>query len=78
MASAVWGDRGMLHLWRLQAELRDAQSTAQRLQRGNEALRERLRRVRSDPASLERVVRERFGWVREGEIVYRVDERTSR
>ncbi len=70
-ASAIWGNRGLVHLWRLEAQLAELERTALQLQRGNSALRARLRRLRSDTNFLEQVIRERLGWVREGEILYR-------
>lgn len=70
--SSVWGNRGLLHLWRLQEQLAEVESDVVRLQRENHQRREHLRRLRSDPAYLERIVRQRLGWVREGEILYRV------
>jgi len=71
IASAVWGHRGLLHLRRLEAQLEELERTASQLQRHNRALRARLHRLRSDPGFLEQVIRERLGWVREGEILYR-------
>ena len=76
--SAVWGNRGLLHLWRLQEQLSEVETSVVRLQRENHQRREHLRRLRSDPAYMERIVRQRLGWVREGEILYRVHPETER
>lgn len=70
--SAVWGSRSVLHLWRLQEQSRGLERQAIGLHHRNEALRRHLRRLRADDAYLERVIRQRLGWVGEGEIVYRV------
>jgi hypothetical protein len=44
-----------------------------RLERGNERVREHMRRMETDDAYLEKLVRERLGWVRPGDLVYRVN-----
>ena len=69
---AVWGSRGLLHLRRLQEQQRELEATAIRLQQQNDDLRTHLRRLRSDDRYLERVVRQRLGWVKPGEILYRL------
>ena len=57
---------------------------AERLERENAALEQsvaRLRRevkaLRGDPAAVERAAREELGYVKPGEIVYKLDEVTS-
>ena len=72
--SAVWGSRGLLHLWRLEAQRRELETSAIRVQHHNNALRDHLRRLRSDDVYLEHVIRQRLGWVKDGEILYRVPE----
>ncbi len=61
---------------------RRQEEEARRLERENTALEQtvaRLRRevkaLRGDPAALERAAREELGYVRPGEIVYKLDER---
>lgn len=69
---AVFGSRGVLHLRNLQLQQEQAESVAFRLQERNRAVREHLRRLEHDDAYLEKVVRERLGWIKPGEHVYRV------
>ena len=75
---AVFGSRGVEH-WRRQlrqqAELEDV---AFRLDQRNRTLRDRFDRLETDDAYLEKVAREKLGWVKPGEIVYRVDRRRDR
>ncbi len=78
LASAVWAERGLTRLWRMQAQLGQMESEAIQLQHDNRQLREHLRRLRTDAAYAERVVRQRLGWVRDGEILYRVPRRDSK
>ncbi|MEW6296524.1 MAG: septum formation initiator family protein [Thermodesulfobacteriota bacterium] len=70
-ASTLVGERGLLHLRRLRQELQSLEATALTLLRENEALRERIARLREDDEFLEKIVREELGYVREGEFAYR-------
>ena len=57
------------------------EAVAKRLERENAALEQRVARLRrevkalqGDPAALERAAREELGYVKSGEIVYKLDE----
>jgi cell division protein FtsB len=57
------------------------EAEAERLEHENEALEQRVVRLRrevkalrGDPAALERAAREELGYVKPGEIVYKLDE----
>jgi cell division protein FtsB len=71
-AAAAAGHRGVTALVGLQAEQHALEQKVVRLQRANDDMRTHLERMRSDREYLERVVRQRLGWVEPGEIVYRV------
>ncbi len=73
--SAVFGSGGVINLRRLQAQQLQAEAQAFALGERNARLREHLQKLESDNAYLEKVVRERLGWVKPGELVYRVDRR---
>ncbi len=73
--SAVFGGGGVVDLRRLQAEQAQGEATAFALAQHNAELRDHLRRLETDDAYLEKVVRERLGWIKPGEVVYRVDRR---
>lgn len=68
---SVFGERGAIHLWRLQAEKKRLDEKNFVLQRDNEALRDRIYRLRHDDSYLEKVAREELGLARPGEIIYR-------
>jgi cell division protein FtsB len=72
VVAAVYGDHGLVHLLRMQREQVDLERMAFDLQQQNEHLRQRIHRLRSDDLYIEKLARERFGWVKKGEIVYRV------
>jgi cell division protein FtsB len=65
------GERGVFHLWRLRGEKQQLQERNFVLQKENDALRERVYRIRHDDLYLEKIAREELGLVRPGEIVYR-------
>ena len=72
VVTAVYGDHGLAHLSRMRNEQRDLERAAFELQQRNEHLRERIEKLHSDDAYLERLARERLGLVKKGEILYRV------
>ncbi len=67
----TFGERGVLHLWRLWEEKRKLDEKTFLLQKENEILRERVYGLRHDSQYLEKIAREDLGLVRPGEIVYR-------
>ncbi len=67
----VFGERGVVHLWRLWQEKRMLDEKNFLLQKENETLRERIYRLRHDDLYLEKIAREDLGLVRPGEIIYR-------
>ena len=70
--SLIGAHRGASDLLELQEEQSVLEQKIVRLQRGNDELRRHLERMKTDASYLERVVRQRLGWIRPGEIVYRV------
>jgi cell division protein FtsB len=74
----TFGERGLLHLWRLWGERRELSETNFLLQKENELLRERIYRLRHDDLYLEKIAREDLGLVRPGEIVYRFPSTESK
>jgi cell division protein FtsB len=65
------GERGVFHLWRLWSEKKQLEEKTFLLQKENDALHERLSRIRHDDLYLEKIAREELGLVRPGEVVYR-------
>ena len=71
--STIFGSRGVLHLQRLEQQQAHAEAIAFTLTQENERLRERLLRLEHDDVLLEKLARERLGWIKSGEFVYRVE-----
>ena len=66
----TFGDRGLLHLWRLSEEKKRLGEKNFRIHRENEILREKISRLSQDDGYLEKMARENLGFVGPGEIVY--------
>ena len=73
--SAVFGSGGVVQLRGLYAEQVQAEAEAYDLAQHNDQLRNHMAKLDSDDAYLEKVVRERLGWIKPGERVYRVTDR---
>lgn len=67
----TFGERGILHLWRLWGEKKKLDENNFLVLKENEVLRERIHRLRNDDLYLEKIAREELGLARPGEIVYR-------
>ena len=67
----IIGERGAIHLWRLHGEKSRIDEQNYRLQKENEALRQRISRIRHDNHYLEKLAREELNMARPGEVIYR-------
>jgi cell division protein FtsB len=65
------GERGAIHLWRLRGEKAKLDAQNFRLQKENEALRQRVALVRNNNFYLEKLAREELNLARPGEVIYR-------
>ncbi len=65
---------GVPHYWTMTRELEQTKADIAELELENAALLDNIRLVESDPFTLERLARERLGYVREGETVYQLVE----
>jgi cell division protein FtsB len=74
----VVGERGAVHLWRLRGEKNRLDEQNYQLQKENEALRQRISRIRNDNRYLEKLAREELNMVRPGEVVYRLRRSETR
>ena len=68
-----WGDKGILHLLRLQKELVRIKETNRSMEEENRKLREQVRRLQSEKQYVEEIARRELGMVKEGEILYQFD-----
>jgi cell division protein FtsB len=69
--AAFGGEYSAVDLLRLKRDRRGAEQDLARTRREVDSLKVRARMLERDPATIERVARERFGMIREGETLYR-------
>jgi len=72
LANGLFGERGLMDTIRANRAAAAAARDLQQLKRDNAALRDRARRLRGDPSTIESVAREQLGLVRPGEILVTV------
>jgi len=65
------GEYSTLDWWKLRQHLAAEQQATSDLRRELDSLARVTRLVESDPATQERVAREEFGMIRDGELLYR-------
>ena len=68
---------GLRELWRKRQELAAAEAHLAQLQADNDSLRQVLWRLENDLEYVEKVAREEYGMVKEGERVYRLQSPTT-
>jgi cell division protein FtsB len=69
---AVWGgEYSVFTLLRLKHDRQAARDDVARLRHEADSLRVQAKKLEGDPATIERVARERFGMIRDGETLYR-------
>jgi cell division protein FtsB len=70
MAFTIWGDRGLLAMWRTQRELERLVREIEIVEQKNATLSREVQRLHSDLGYIEKIAREELGLVRPGEIVF--------
>ena len=69
---ALWGgEYSAFHLLRLKKERREAEARLADTRAQVDSLRALAGKLETDDAEVERIARERFGMIREGELLYR-------
>ncbi|MBM3224390.1 MAG: septum formation initiator family protein [Candidatus Tectomicrobia bacterium] len=74
MTFTVWGDRGLLAMWRTQHDLERLARDIEIIDQKNATLAREVQRLRSDLGYIEKIAREELGLVRPGEIVFEFAE----
>jgi cell division protein FtsB/cell division protein DivIC len=67
------GDKGILHLLRLQKELTRIKDANVKVEEENRKLREEVKRLQHEKRYIEEIARKELGMVKEGEIIYQFD-----
>jgi cell division protein FtsB len=66
-----FGERGFIHLYRMDRKRQDYVQRIRDLERENQALLEEIHRLRNDRAYMESLARRELGLIRDNEILYR-------
>ena len=72
------GEKGILHLLRLQKEVAQIKESNIKLEEENQKLREEVKRLQNDKRYIEEIARKELGMVKEGEIIYQFDTPSAR
>ena len=68
----VVGDVGLWKLWVAQRQMRNLETKIAELERTNALLSAEIKHLRNDPFTIEKVAREKYGYLRPGDKVYRI------
>src|SRR4030066_2140438 len=68
-----FGDKGILHLLRLQKELARIKEMNIKMGEENQRLKQEVRRLQYEKRYIEEIARKELGMVKEGEIIYQFD-----
>jgi cell division protein FtsL len=69
-----FGEKGILHLLRLQRELNQIKERSAMIQEENQKLKEEVRRLQQEKRYIEEIARKELGMVKEGEIIYEFEK----
>lgn len=73
----VFGERGLLRIYRLTEEKKDLEKKARESKAENDRLKREIEALKTDPRYLENLARKDFGLVRKNEIIYQFPQRSS-
>jgi cell division protein FtsB len=68
-----FGDKGILHLFRLQKDLVRIKEANRTIEEENRKLKEEVRRLQNEKRYIEEIARKELGMMKEGEILYQFD-----
>ncbi len=68
----ILSDVGLLNLWKAQKRIETLRSQIGDLEKKNVAMQDEIDKLMVDPFTIEKVARERYGYLRPGDKVYRI------
>jgi cell division protein FtsB len=68
----IAGDVGLLKVWGAQRQMKNLKSKISELENKNALLSAEIARLKGDPFTIEKVAREKYGYLRPGDKVYRI------
>lgn len=78
LISFLFYDIGFIKYMKMRGEYNRISEDINRLQEGNKNLREEVKLLKTDPDYIEAYAREKLGLVKEGEIIYRFEEKDKK
>ena len=69
------GEKGIFNLLRLRKEVARIKERNLKLEEENQKLKEEVKRLQSDKRYIEEIARKELGMVKEGEIIYRFEDK---
>lgn len=76
--NSLFGERGILGLWKARDEYEKLQREVEALEAENDGLAAQIQALRHDPLVIERLARETLGMAREGEVVLKIRQSEPR
>jgi len=73
----VFGERGVLRIYRMAQEKEEIQKKAAQINKENEQLKREIEALKSDRRYLESIARKEFGLVRPNEIIYQFPSKVA-
>jgi len=70
VVDALVGEKGLIEALKARQHYRDVEASLVALRRDNARLREEIRRLNDDPATIEAIARKELGLIRPGEMVF--------
>lgn len=70
----LFSENGLLDLLRMKRQIRNIEATVKSLEQENTRLKGEIELLKTDDKYLEEMARKRFGFIREGEKVYRIEQ----
>ncbi|MEW6365219.1 MAG: septum formation initiator family protein [Acidobacteriota bacterium] len=74
---SVFGEKGLMSIYRVRRSLECARAEIEEVRRGNEKLRREIDRLQNDPTSSEEIARRELGLIRKDEVLVIVQDRKA-
>ncbi|MGB7022264.1 MAG: septum formation initiator family protein [Candidatus Acidiferrales bacterium] len=73
----VFGTHGLVAMRRSKIQIQAVQAQIQQLDRENQELQQRIHSLKTDPAAIEKIARDRMGLARPGEMIFQIPDSPS-
>lgn len=74
----VFGTHGLVAMHRSKIQIQAVQAQIQQLDQENQELQQRIHSLKTDPAAIEKIARDRMGLARPGEMIFQIPDSPSR